>query len=316
MYPAFSRFMHERWALLFPKWYVRYLYKKIVEKKLDLKNPQDYNEKIQWLKIYSDTSEWTILADKYKVREYVTQCGLSHILAKLYGVWERAEDIDFSKLPDKFVLKTNHGWGNNILVADKSKLDIPDSVRKLNKWVNEKYGLVTFEPHYWKMKRRIIAEEFLQDERNVEKSSSLIDYKFYCFNGEPHSLLVLYDRKNIYVGSDVKQEGPRVRACIYDLDWNAHPEAISNTGPFADKSPEPIPRPERFDEMLEVCRKISKPFPHVRLDLFEANKKVYFGEMTFTPGGGLRYLTPEYFLELGKQMDLSTARRRTKRSIV
>ena len=313
-YPACSKKIHEGWAYLFPKWYVRYYYKMVTNKKLDLKNPKDYNEKIQWMKIYSDTSRWTDLADKCKVRKYVNQCGLSHILVKLYGVWDSAEEIDFSKLPDRFVLKTNHGFSRIILVEDKSKLDIDLTVKQLNKWMKEKYGLCTFEPHYWNIKRRIIAEELLQDDHNASISSSLIDYKFYCFYGKVHSLLVLYDRRNIIVGADCKKDGPKVRARIYDLDWNPRPGVT--IGPFEDECPAEIPKPNRFDEMLEVCKILSLPFPHVRVDLYEVNNKVYFGELTFTPGAGLRYLTPEYFLEMGDQIDLSSVKRRTKRAIV
>ena len=314
LYSPFTKFIHEAWALIFPKWYVRYLYKKVLKKKLDLRNPKDFNEKIQWLKIYSDTSQWTTLADKYKVREYVTQCGLGDSLVKLYGVWERAEEIDFNKLPDSFVLKTNHGYGRVILVNDKSKLDISLTITQLNKWVKEKYGLVTFEPHYWNIERRIIAEELLQDNYNAEFSSSLIDYKFYCFNGEPDIVELIYDRKIITVGSNVKRKDSNFKACAFDLDWNPLPEIY--TEECDHHIPTEIPKPGRLDKMLEICKTLSLPFPSVRVDLYEVNNKVYFGEMTFTPGGGMNFFTPEYFLEMGDLIDLSTAKRRTKRPII
>ena len=116
IYRRASRFIHEVWAVLLPAHYAKYVFKKTTGRRLNLKNPQDFNEKIQWLKVYSDISMWTDLADKYKVREYIEKCGLQDILVELFGVWKRADDIDFSKLPDKFVFKTNHGFGNIIIV--------------------------------------------------------------------------------------------------------------------------------------------------------------------------------------------------------
>ena len=119
--------VHKVWAVLFPAGYAKYYYKKAYGKSLNLKDPKDFNEKIQWLKVYSDTTQWTRLADKYKVREYLKDLGLEDILVKLYGVWENANEIDFDKLPEKFVLKTNHGFNKNILVYDKSKLDFEET---------------------------------------------------------------------------------------------------------------------------------------------------------------------------------------------
>ena len=310
LYGPISKSVHERWALLFPKWYVKYLYKKVTNKKLDLKNPKDYQEKIQWLKIYSETSQWTNLADKYKVREYISQCGLSDNLVGLYGVWERAEDIDFSKLPEKFVLKTNHGFKRVIVVEDKSKLDISKTVKQLNTWVKERYGLMSFEPHYWKIERRIIAEEFLEDDSTANISSSLIDYKFWCGNGEPKTISVLSNRPNISIGSNV-ETNPKLMCNEYDLDWNPHPEVLSESSGIG--VAENVPKPNQLDEMLRICKKLSKPFPFVRIDLYEVNNKVYFGEITFTPGGGMQFYTPEYSLELGKQIDLSKAKLKAKR---
>jgi len=309
----FSKFIHICWALLFPKWYVKYLYKRIVNKKLSLKDPKDYNEKIQWLKIYSDTSLWTPLADKYKVRDYVTQCGLGDILVKLYGVWESADEIDFSGLPDKFVLKTNHGYGRVLLVEDKNKLDFVETRTQLNNWVNERYGMISFEPHYWNIHRRIIAEEYLEDKYNAEISSSLIDYKFFCFHGEPYIIIAMYDRKNPTLGSAVDTDGPRVKKEAFDIHWNSRTDVYAHR---TDNYPPIVPKPSRLDEMLEICRTLSKSFPQVRVDLYEVNKKVYFGEITFTSGGGMQYFTPESFLEMGKKMDLSKVKQRTKRCIV
>lgn len=314
-YNPFTRVAHESWAALIPKSYVKYLYNKLLHKKLNLDNPRDLNEKIQWLKVYSDLSEWTELADKYKVREYVEYCGLGNILVKLYGVWENADEIEFDKLPEKFVIKTNHAFGRAILVKDKSKLEIEKTKTQLNKWLKEKYGLVSFEPHYWNIKRRIIAEEFLQEDFNVAISSSLIDYKFWCFHGEPYLIMVMHDRHNNIIGSEGNANLSQMHTYIYDLDWNLRPEIIS--GVHLNDNPIVIPKPKCFSEMINICRKLSNPFPQVRVDLYEVNNKIYFGELTFTGKGGyMNSFSDEYLIKMGEKIDLSLAKRRTKRFIV
>jgi len=299
--------------MLFPKWYGIYVYKKVINRKVNLKDPKEYSEKVHWLKIYSDTSQWTRLADKYKVREYVTQCGLEHILVRSYGVWERAEDIDFSKLPAKFVLKTNQGYGRNLLVMDKSQLDIDHTRRLLNKWVKERVGLLSFEPHYWNIERRIIAEEFLEDNCNGGISSSLCDYKFFCFHGEPELIVLMYDRQNKTVGPEVEKNAPKLKDIAFDLDWNPRHDIFRNMDQREDIAL--IPKPRNLDDMIKVSRILSKPFPQVRVDLYEVNQKIYFGELTFTTGGGVEIFTPEYYLEMGNKIDLSQVDPRTKRLI-
>lgn len=313
-YKSLSRLAHEVWAVLFPASYAKYYYKKALGKRLNLKNPKDFNEKIQWLKVYSDTTQWTRLADKYKVREYLKELGLEDILVKLYGAWENAFEIDFDKLPEKFVLKTNNGYGKNILVHNKSNLDFEETKVKLNKWVNEKQGLISFEPHYWNIPRKIIAEELLQDFSSAQISSSLIDYKFWCIHGEPDIIMVIYDRKYTCSQSTKKNKKPSMRASVFDLDWNLRNDILS--GPLSKEKQMFLPKPKMFDEMIRICKILSKPFVQVRVDLYEVNGKIYFGELTFTPGGGSDYFTPEYFIKMGEKMDLSKAKRRKKRFIV
>lgn len=295
--------------MLFPEGYAKYYYKKAYDKRLNLNNPQDFNEKIQWLKVYSDTTQWTELADKYKVREYVEQCGLGQFLTPLYGVWERAEDIDFKKLPNRFVLKTNHGYGKIILVHDKSQLDIKEAKSILSKWVKEKYGLFSFEPHYWNIPRKIIAEEFLHDKSN--EATSLVDYKFFCINGEPEIIKVMKGRN---VGLDKnKSKISNLKTITVDLNWNLRADLVPDYPQKVKKLL--VPKPRRFNEMIAISKTLSKPFAFVRVDLYEVNGKVYFGELTFTPGGR-RNFTEEYLLELGSKMDLSTVKRRSKRFII
>lgn len=308
-YAQLSKFLHERWALLFPKCYVRYLYKKNFNRKLNLKDPRDYREKIHWLKLYSDTSEWTDLADKYKVREYLKQCGLGEHLPELYGVWEKAEDIDFDALPEKFVLKTNHGFKRLVLVMDKSKLDMDKTRRQFDHWVRERYGMVTYEPQYWNIERRIIAEELLEDDYNARLSTSLIDYKFFCFHGEPFVVGALYNRKSNVVGGESFEDGPNLQDCAFDMEWNYLRDVTVSR--LDDDEPCPIPKPRQWDDMLRICRILSKPFPHVRVDLYEVHNKVYFGELTFTPGGGLDFFTDDFFMLMGEQLDLSRVKQKS-----
>lgn len=262
-----------------------------LRKKLNLDNPKDLNEKINWLKFNSDTSIWSDLADKYKVREYVRECGLEHILVKLYGAWKKSEDIDFDKLPNSFVIKTNNYAGTVILIKDKNKLDIESTRRKLNDWLKFNDGIfISVELHYSKINPLIIAEEFLKnDAPNI--SSSLIDYKFWCLNGEPFCVLVCYDRKI----------GKHVPLVLYDLDWNN----IGYNLTEAHRNNKSIPKPASIKEMIDICRILSKPFPQVRIDLYEVNGHPVFGEMTFTAYGGfMNYFTSEFLIEMGNKVDL------------
>lgn len=315
IYSFLSQRLHEFWAVLFPVSYIKRIYRKTLNRRIDLKNPRDFNEKIEWLKIYSDTSMWTELADKYKVREYVKNCGLDNILPILYGTWERAEDIDFGRLPDKFVIKTNHGFKKTIIVQDKSRANLEAIRGQLNKWIQERYGLRSFEPHYWNIKRLIIAEEYLIDNSSSSQSTSLIDYKFSCINGEPEIVVVLADRGNMTDGLTQKKSVQGLRAGVYDIEWNIRNDVVSQNM-FAHGESLIIPRPQAFSRMVEVCRILSKPFPVVRVDLYQVNSQVYFGEMTFTPGGNRNYFTQEYFLELGSKIDLSSVKIRTGKFII
>jgi hypothetical protein len=268
-------------------------YSKNLRRKLDLDDPKDLNEKINWLKFKSDTSAWSELADKYKVREYVRECALEHTLVKLYGVWSKPEDIDFEKLPNSFVLKTNNSAGTVILVKDKSNLDMKSAKKKLDHWLKSNQDIfISVELHYSRIRPLIIAEEFINND-SPDISSSLVDYKFWCLNGEPFCVLVCYNRT----------PGKHVSLALYDLHWNN----ISNnlTEPY--RNNKPIPKPESIKEMIRISRILSRPFPQVRVDLYEVDGRPMFGEMTFTAYGGfMTYFTPEFLLEMGSKVDLST----------
>lgn len=257
-------------------------------------HPTDLNEKINWLKFYGDTSRWPNLADKYKVREYVKSLGLEDLLVKLYGHWEKASDIDWSTLPKKFVLKVNNGCGDILICRDKDKINKEEVVAIYDKLVATKYGDVTGEPHYAKINPCVIAEEFFDISKQPIKTSSLIDYKIWCLNGRPYCVWCAWNRSKH--GTDVG---------IYDLDWNYHPEWSVFTEEYR-KGKEILPRPKNLDKMFEIASKLSADFPILRVDLYEVDGKIYFGELTFTSlGGFMDYLTPKLLLEMGKKVNLN-----------
>ena len=282
----------------FPKTLATIRYRRIFGKKLNWDNPTNLNEKINWLKFYSDTSQWSILADKYLVREYIEQKGLGDILVKLYGKWDDVEHIEWEKLPDSFVLKMNNGSGDIIVCRDKSSLDI-EAIKKLFKnLIKKTYGYTTAEPHYSFMKPCIIAEELLSPVNQATPSTSIIDYKIWCFDGKPECVWACRNREKM-----------TVEVASYDLDWNHHPEHSIYTGHYM-KSTIPFNRPKSLDRMLEVASILSEGFPQVRVDLYEVDDKVYFGELTFTSNFGMmEFYTDEYLEYLGSKVNLLGVKR-------
>lgn len=262
---------------------------------LDLKNPKDLNEKIHWLSLYTDTTEWTLCADKYAVRNFVEERGLSNILVGLYGKWDHVSEIDWDALPQRFVLKTTNGSGTVLLVKDKSSLDIEKTKPILEKWMKKKIGEQTTEFHYQNIVPRIIAEEYIeQSDEDSMLSTSLIDYKIWCFNGRAYYIWTCTNR---------------VLGCTYvsmfDREWNYHPE-MSVFNEHYREAKQLVPKPEKLEEMLEVAEKLSEGFPEVRVDLYYANNKIYFGELTFTSlGGTMDFYTREALLSMGQLIDLS-----------
>lgn len=270
---------------------LRYLFR--FRKLPDLKNPKDLNEKILYLKLFTDTSKWTILADKYKVRNYVKECGLEKYLIPIIGVWTKVEDIDFSILPSSFIFKANNGCGksSNLIVRDKSSLNIQTTRKILQKWLDEKHvGALAAEPQYKNIPPCIIAEKLLPSE-NGKKSP--VDYKIWCFNGKAHYIRTYSDR-----------DAGGASVMTYDMDWNAMPEVCVSESRY--RMGDNIPKPKNLDEMIYVAETLTKPFPCVRLDLYNINGQVYFGEMTFTSQGGMmNNLTPDFLKKMGDMVDLN-----------
>lgn len=265
----------------------------------NLKNPKNLNEKILHLKLFSDTSRWSVLADKLRVREYVKECGLEESLIPLYGAWTCAADIPFDSLPEEFMLKSNNGDGRGTFLAvrNKSKLTKEEiaCIRKTaDGWLAAKHiGALSAEPHYRHIPPMLLAEKLLPFDK---ANGSITDYKLWCFGGKPHSFFVCIERKS---------DGGHASVNCYDLDWKAHPERMNSSEKYPLFRKE-LPRPEGLATMLRYAEKLAKPFPQVRVDFYEVDGKVYFGELTFTSLGGLiTWYKPWYLEEKGKLVDLN-----------
>lgn len=238
----------------------------LMGRKLNLDNPKTYNEKIQWLKLYDSTPLKTRLADKYLVRDWVKEKIGEQYLVPLLGVWDSFDEIDFDALPQRFVLKANHGCGWNLIVKDKSQLDLEDAREKFNTWMGLNYAYCNgLELHYMHIPPKIIAEEYLENDHD-----DLRDYKVFCFGGKAHHIMYLTDRK---VG---------MKMSFYDLDWNKQNFVYSF--PLNDQD---VPRPQRLKELIEVSEKLAQGFAHARVDFYILNDgTLKFGEITFTSATG------------------------------
>jgi len=260
-------------------------YKKYIGCDMNWDNPTTYTEKMQWTKLHDNDPIRTRCTDKYLVRTWIAEKIGEEYLIPLLGVWDKFEDINFSLLPEKFVLKTNHGSGTNIIVKNKKRLDLKIVRLKINDWLRTDFGYKTLELHYGRIEAKIIAEEYVES-----KYGELQDYKFLCFNGKPE-----------YCWVDMGRYSEHTRN-VYDMNWELQPW---NQEIFAHYK-EPIPQPENFDEMIEIAAILSNGFPHVRVDLYNVEGKIYFGEMTFTNGGGFDRILPiEYNIKLGEMWDFS-----------
>lgn len=279
-----------RWKYLqfikyhFPFLWCKHLYKENLGKVTDFSKPKDINEIIQWLSFYTDTSLWTMLADKYAVRKYAAERAGEEILVPLLGKWDKAGDIDFDSLPDKFVIKPNNGCYDTIIVKDKKKANFDEIRQRLDYSLKKRFGFEKAEPHYLRIKPFIIAEQLLE----TNEEGGLKDYKIWCINGKPHSILLCTNR-DASGHSDLMQ---------YDLLWNRHPEWISSS--FRNESV--CAKPENLEDMLNFASKLSANIPQVRVDFYNINGKIYFGEMTFTSNFGMMpYFTQDFLNEMGAQ---------------
>lgn len=277
---------------ILPNEFMVKLYSRIVlNKSVEIENPQTFNEKIQWYKLYYCPNEALVVkcADKYAVREYIKEKGMEGILVPMLGSWKDARDICWDKLPKQFVLKCAHGCAYNILCVDKDLFDKDKAVKQLNKWLKEDFGAFNIEPHYSKIKQRmIVCEEFLGE--------CITDYKFFCFNGKP---------KFIYVSNDLIHDR-QAQIGFFNLDGSKMPIEREDYTDIAS-----VTLPSFFDEMKKAAEILCADFPFVRVDFFLANDRYYFAELTFTPSGGMMPFNPDkYDLEWGNMLDISELKKR------
>ena len=245
------------------KMYLKIRYWITFHKVLNLKNPQTYNEKLQWMKLYDRNPLYTKLVDKYEVKDYVASViGSEHLIPTL-GVWERFDDIDFSKLPEQFVLKCTHDSGSVLICRDKKSLKLDEAKKHFKKCLRTKEYNGGREWAYKKVKPRIIAEKYMGD----ESGTGLKDYKFFCFNGKVKALFIATDRG--VEGTDVKFD-------FFDEEFNHLP--VKHVHENACNQPQ---KPDKFDEMKLIAEKLSNGMRHVRVDLYNIEGKIYFGELTF-----------------------------------
>lgn len=261
-------------------------YRLLLHKKLNLASPETFNEKLQWLKLYYFPYDKTVVqcADKYAVRAHIESKGFGELLVPLLGTWDAPEEIPWEKLPNRFVLKCNHGCAYNILCTDKSIFDRYAAEKQLRTWLKEDFGAFNVELHYSEIKKkRIICEEFLGE--------CITDYKFFCFNGKPYC---------VYVSNDLIHDRQAQIGFFY-LDGTKMPLKRDD---YTDISS--VEFPPYYAEMKQMAEELAQDFPFVRVDFFIANNRYYFAELTFTPGACMMPFNPESAdLEWGKMLDIS-----------
>ena len=254
--------------------FLKIKYRFRMRKRLNLKNPQTYNEKLQWLKLYDRKPIYTNMVDKAEAKEYVAELIGNQYIIPTYGVWDKWEDIDFEKLPDQFVLKTTHDSGGVAICKNKSTFDFEGARRKLTKSLRHNYFLDNREWPYKNVPHRLLAEKYMEDE-----TGELRDFKFFAFGGKVKALFIATER--FKKGEDTKFD-------FFDENFKHLP--FTNGHPNADHT---LPEPPAFEKMKELAEKLSKGIPQLRVDFYNINGKIYFGELTFFHWSGIMPFVPE-----------------------
>lgn len=264
--------------------YLKLIYRLKVGKKLNLKDPKTYTEKLQWLKIHDRKEFYSTMVDKYEAKEYIaSKIGEEYVIPTI-GVWDDFDSIDFESLPEKFVLKCTHDSGGLVICKDKSKLNKKEARAKIEKSLRTNFYWVGREWPYKNVKPRIIAEKFMA----TDNEECLTDYKWFCFNGEP---------KLLYISKD-KAEDPRTD--FFDENGNLLP--IRMRDPNSDKPPV---IPQQFEKMKQLARELSSDMVHIRVDFYLIDGKLYVGELTFYHNGGFSEVKPEEWnYKMGQMIDL------------
>lgn len=300
-------------APIFPdKLYLKLLYRISTGRKLDLKKPQTYNEKLQWLKLYNRRKEYSKYVDKYEVKKYIANVlGEEYVIPNI-GVWDNFDEIDFTKLPEKFVLKCTHDSGGLIVCRDKNSLDISKAKEKIDKAMSRNYYTRSKEYPYKHVMPRIIAEEYMEDVSYsmdiheptnktcdvayLQNKHGLLDYKFMCFDGVVKALFL-----DIGVIGNSEGHSDEYYRSIFDRDFNVMPFKETR-----DHYPIPINRPHFFEEMVKIAEILSQGFPHIRVDLYYINGQIKVGELTFFHGSGLsnHFIPEEWNYKFGEWIKL------------
>ena len=249
--------------------YTRLRYYNVFGKTLNLRQPQDFEQKLFWLSVYYRHPLIEQCADKYRVREYINKCGCTDILNTLYGAYDNAQDIPFSSLPNRFVVKSNRGSGDNFFCLDKTSLHTEGAISLFESWREHTYGIDTAEYQYARMPFKLVVERYLKDNENTD----WMEYQFFCFNGKPAAILVR---------NDLETNGKQPFAMSYSLDWQ---RMYLREG--EEQFTASLPHPATLDKMIDYATRLAKPFPHVRVDFYEVNGKLYFGELTFSTHGNV-----------------------------
>jgi len=261
--------------LMSDKCYLKWMYSAMMGTKLNLEDPKTFNEKLQWLKLYNRNPEYCKLVDKYDVKSYISNLIGDEYIIPTLGIYDSFDDIDFNALPNQFVLKCTHDSGSTVICRDKATFDFEKTKAKLTKKLKSNLFWHTREWPYKNIKPRIIAEQYMED----VKTSELRDYKFFCFNGEVKALFVATERQ---------KKGEEVKFDFFDTEFNRL--ELKQGHPNAKQCPQ---KPECFDEMKRLAEKLSQGIPHVRVDFYEVNGKIYFGELTFFHFAGIVPFEPQ-----------------------
>lgn len=254
--------------------YLRILFRLSVGYPLELESPRTYNAKLQWLKLYYRKNLMIRMVDKFKAKEFITEVVGCRYVVKSYGVWDHFDDIDLSKLPDSFVLKTTHDQGGVCIVRDKSEFDIESIRKSFERRLKKNHFWLSREWPYKNVKPRIMAEELLID----DNQSDLADYKFYCFDGKPKVMYIAQGRQEGHCTFD-----------FFDVNFNK----LDIKRPNYPNTEGDISKPKLWDEMIEVSQKLSEGLPHLRVDFYISNDRLFVGELTFFQGGGMMPFEPE-----------------------
>lgn len=260
-------------------------------KSLDLKNPKTLSEKVTYIELHKQSPLAPSCTDKYEVREFVKSRGLENILIPVYGkAWSDVNQIDFNTLTYPCILKATHGCKMNYVLHDINNIDLQKCKKELSKWLKISYGTYSIEPHYKTIPHRIYAEKF------IDGIDDLIDYKFHCINGNPEFVLTCSQRK---ANGDAAMA---VTLDLFDMEWKHIPEIIGSGNEIAGDGL--IQKPETFDRMKEIARVLSRGFEFVRVDLYEINGNILFGEMTFSPACCVfPYFSKEFDIEMGNKFE-------------